>query len=336
MPEPGPSDVPVEVKPADLPRKIAVAGEIPFAGLALVRALLQRGFSARVLCPAGDAELGVLAEKGRLMGATGGQELDIVRGEMGDAGALKALMEGAYGACCMSPVTLNGRVHRAATHLEDVRRFIDAAQNSAIRKLVYHSALGAQHRDSYSRALREAAAAEDLLQAAKCEDFAVRTGMLMGRGDGFLSQIVERGRAAGILTSIWGYGDTCVQPLHVDDLARCITRFYTEKPSEMQPGIYSLAGPEVTTLLDVIDSVAERLGKASLKFHVPLFVLKLLMAFRSRPSDAAFRERVKLLFDVFYTEKSDAPKLLGPGERLRTLRQTADEMLAPPPARSPN
>ena len=48
----------------------------------------------------------------------------------------------------------------------------------------------------------------------------------------------------------------------------------------------------------------------------------------SSSEPVGLRERLSMLFDVFVTEHNDAPRLLGPGETLLTLKQTQEEVLA--------
>jgi uncharacterized protein YbjT (DUF2867 family) len=337
-----PSEEPVEVKPIEI-RKIAVVGEIPFSGRALVQTLLKQGFSARVLCEDEQTELAVLSAlppksmlenpptltpnlnvfTGRGADNEPVPSVEVVRGSLESAKDIETALKGAYGVCFLSPITLNGRMYRGKEHVEDVKRLSQAAQNGAIRKLVYHSALGA-HPESQSRALRQAAEAEEVIHAAKCEDFRVRTGPLMGRNDGFLSDILRAASTPAPLMKILGYGSTPVQPLHVNDMAACVTRIFSNQPDELQAGYYCLAGPESTTLLDLIDRAAERVKRHKLKIHIPLFALQLWLSLNK---GNGFREQVNLLFDTFYTEENDAPRLMTGGRVLTTPTQAQEEIL---------
>ena len=305
-------------------RKIAIVGEIPFAGKALVCALLRRGLAARVLCPDNAAETAIRDAEAASASKAGSAGVEVVRGDLDSMDALKSTLQGAYGVCFVSPISMEGRIYRAAQHVDDVRRLVEAAQNAAIRKLVYHSALGA-HPESQSRALQQAAEAEEVIHASKCEDFRVRTGPIMGRGDRFMTEIVKTAASSLPFVKVLGYGSTTVQPLHVDDFARCLTRFFVDQPEEMSPGYYSLAGPEALTLLDLLDIASERAGRMKFKFHVPLFVLQLMTSLNRAEG---FKERVSLLYDTFFTEHNDAPKLLSPGESLITPKQAQEEILA--------
>ncbi|HEY3323330.1 MAG TPA: NmrA family NAD(P)-binding protein [Planctomycetota bacterium] len=328
---PAPAEAPVEVKPV-LQRKVAVVGEIPFSGKAFVAALVQQGLAARVLCPDQAAEDAVMRASPPADTAAAALEarteavptVEVVRGDLDSAEAVASVLQGAYGVCFLSPVTLGGRMYRSATHLQDVQLLVRAAENSAIRRLVYHSTLGA-HPQSMSLAMRQAAQAEEIIHACKCEDYRVRTGPLMGRGDGFLSQIVQAVTSPPPVMCVLGYGDTRLQPLHVNDLGRCISRIFRDQPDDLRPGYYCLAGPETCSEMELLDSAGERLGRSKLRIHIPLFVLRLITSWRK---GNGFKERVNLLFDNFYTEQNDAPLLLSPGSQLISVRQAQEEVLA--------
>ncbi len=310
---------PVEAKPPEAPRKIAVIGEIPFAGAALTGALLAGGLSVRVLCPDERSEAAV-----RGLPGAHGATLETVRGSLDSVVVIAEVLAGSYGACFLSPITMQGRAYRAETHLQDVRRFLDGAEHAAIRKIVYHSALGA-HPRAGARAVREAAEAEELVHGSRCEDFRVRTGPLMGCGDGFLTEIIGRMKNSAPVMGVMGYGSTLLQPLHAGDMARCVARMFKDGDDELRPGVYCLAGPETTTLLDLSDMAAEALGVMKLKLHVPLFILKLVATLRR---GQRLEEEINLLFEAFCTDQNDAPKLLNAGEKLVTTKQAQHEILA--------
>ena len=317
-------DTPVaSVTPVPRIREIAVVGEIHFAGRALVRALLSKGLRARVLCPDDRAEAAV----SNLRTASDPENaVRIIHGSVAAKEALAETLKGVYGAVFLSPITMGGRMYRPREHLEDVRRVISVAQSQALRKLVYHSALGADPM-SYSLSLREAALAEELVSASNCQDYRVRTGPLMGRGDGFLGEILKAVKTGSFIAGFMGCGSTPIQPIHVDDMARCISRIFIDRPSEINPGVLNLAGPDTTTMLNLADMAEARLGRTKLRIHIPLFLLKLVVSMK--PGDLRFKERVGLLFDTFYTEKNDALSLLAPEEKLTTLKQAQEEILLP-------
>ncbi len=295
---------PTEVKP-DVPRKIAIVGEIPFSGRALAKAITEAGLIARVLCPDSAAESALTTLPRR-------EGIEIVPGDLGNPTAVASALGGAYGVCFVSPITLAGRIYRAAEHIDDVRTVVQACETHALRKVMYHSAVGANV-GAQSRALQDAAAAEELIGNSRCEDFRIRTGMLMGRGDGFLSEIVKQASGGAPFMSVWGYGDLLLQPILAEDFGCCVAQLFTPASDSMRNGVYAVVGPEMVSLLQLTDAALDLLKRKKLKFHVPLFVLQ-LEASMSR--NAKFKERVGLLFGAFAVDQNDAPKLMGANAKL--------------------
>ena len=149
--------------------------------------------------------------------------------------------------------------------------------------------------------------------------------MLMGPGDHFQSELVKTAQSGSPFVGILGYGATMLQPLHIHDMAQCVARIFSDDPQPLTPGVYSVAGPELTTPIDLLDLALAKAGRFKVKFHAPLFVLKLLA---SAGGSHQFKEKVAMLFEGFCTENNDSAKLLGPLYRLITPQQSQEQILA--------
>jgi nucleoside-diphosphate-sugar epimerase len=306
------------------PRKIALLGEMRFAGKAVARAMLEKGMAVRALCPDEATELAVRGA----VPADAGERLEIVSGSLDSLEAMRGLLDGAYGAAFISPISLNGRIHRAKEHVEDVKRLAKAAEGAALRKLVYHSSLSA-HPEAAAQCLRDAALAEGYIKEARCEDFVIRTPPLMGQEDGLVHAAFKSMRVGAPFMSIWGYGATEMNPLHVDDFGRCMLRVFSDEGGELRPSVYLIIGPEKTTPMDLYDAAAEKLGVFKFKLHLPLFILKLFASARG----ADFTERLELLFELDDARRApparfDNDMLFGRGARLKTVAQTSEQIVA--------
>lgn len=307
----------------DAPRKVAIVGEIPFAGKAVADMLLARGLAVRVLCPDDAAELAVRGA----VSPTAVDRLEILRGSLGnDADVAKALAD-VYGVVLVSPIALKGRLYRAAEHIDDVKRVAHAAEKAALRKLVYHSSTAA-HPESRAACLRDAALAESIIKESRCEDFVLRTPPLMGRNDGLVQDAVNTIRKSSPFMGIWGYGGTEMNPLHATDFARCVSRVFVDEPSELAPNVYLAMGPERTSPMELYDSAAEKLGRFKFKFHLPLFVLKAIAGTRGEK----FVEAVEMLFELDDSRRMppariDTDMLTG-SRKLMSVKDTTDEVVA--------
>ncbi len=211
------------------PRVVALVGEMPFSGAAIARVLLESGFSVRALCPDDAAETALK----RVDSETTIWTLTCVRGTVEAAPALTEIMTGVFGAAFLSPIALNGRLYRAPDHLNDVRRFCEAVKAANVQRALYHSSVNAQPLHQ-SVALSQAAVSEQLVGALECENFTLKTTVLMGPGDQFQTQVVDTAKTGSPVMGILGYGSTLIQPLHISDMAQCVARIFSDDPQPLK------------------------------------------------------------------------------------------------------
>lgn len=310
-------------------RTVAIAGDLVLAVPGLVNALQRLGIGARVLCPDEAAELGVLSLRKPVTEGPPPPALEPVRGQPDSKADLERLFKGVEAAAFLSPVGLNGRAWRPATHLDDLKLFVACAAEAHVARFAYLSTVASDAK-SKVQCLREALEAEKLLEASRMEDFIFRAGPLMGRHDGLVEDAVRLAASASPIVWVWGYGDTPLQPLDPADLGACIGRSFVKQVEGFKPGIYTVAGSAQASWLELLDRALEKCGRFKLKFHVPLFVLKLaaVTGAGSSKTGTSFADRVRLLFEFFTTDRNDAQKLLGPQQTLRGYEQIQDELLA--------
>jgi uncharacterized protein YbjT (DUF2867 family) len=307
----------------EAPRKVAIVGEIPFAGKALAAVLLARGLAVRVLCPDEAAELAV---RGAVSPETVGR-LEILHGSLANEADVARAFDAVYGAAFVSPISLKGRLYRAKEHIDDVKRVARAAEKAALRKLAYHSSTAA-HPESRAKCLSDAALAEGIIKESRCEDFVLRTPPLMGRNDGLVQDAINAMRSGTLFMAIRGYGSTELSPLHAADFARCLSRVFVDDPNELPPNVYVAMGPERTTPMDLYDDAAQKLDRFKFKFHLPLFVLKALSGTRGEK----FAEEVELLFELDDSRRMPPPRIdtemLAGTKVLMSVKDTQSEILA--------
>jgi uncharacterized protein YbjT (DUF2867 family) len=312
---------PAPAAPVRAPRVVALVGEMLFAGSAVTKVLLEDGFTVRALCPDDAAEQALR----RAAPQQSKGVLHCLRGSLDSADSLRDSLAGAFGAAFLSPIALTGRTYRTTQHLDDARRFCEAIRaEPAVKRVLYHSSLSA-HPVSPAPSLSHAAAAEELVNTLDAEVFRLRTSVLMGPGDRFQTEFLKSAKSGSPILGVLGYGATMLQPLHINDMALCVARIFSDDPRAMTPGVYSVAGPELTTPLDLLDLALAKVGRFKVKLHAPLFVLKLMA---SVAGSQQFKEKVAMLFEGSCTEQNDSTKLLGPLHRLITPQQSQEQILA--------
>lgn len=304
----------VEAQP---PATVALLGPLPFPVLPVAQALLDAGHPVRILC-ASDAEA-------QLVRGLEGEGATAVDGAPSHPEALDRLLDGARAAAFLDPVTPYGRLWkaRAGKHLADLKDLIARSEAGSVRDLVYLSSLAADPK-SLAPCLREAAEAETIIAGSRLMDYVLRAGPLVGAGDGFVERMVAQAQSGSPLAVVRGYGDLALQPLHAEDLGRCVARCVSKLPQELRTGVYAIAGEETLTELELFDRILERLQRFKLKLHLPLFVAR-IQANASGPESAA-AERSGLLAAVFATDRNDVKRLLGPGAKLHGLEAAIGEL----------
>ena len=336
---PAESEATESTAPQDAPptardeQPIALIGEMR-ACRGAARALARKQVQVRVLC-ADEAEATALRNGlSEGSGALTSDELACVLPKVcriESDSDLTALLEGVNGVALLSPVELEGRSWRPATHLDDVRAVVEAVANRRIARVVYLSSVAASAKWPI-RCLREAIEAEKLISECGSTDFLLRTGPLIGHGDPWLTRAFRKSATTLPLAVIRGYGDTPFQPIHEDDLGTCVARCLTAPSGELRPGVYALASTPPAHMLNLLERASKLLGRMpKARLHVPLFLLSIGVRFQklfNRDRAWEYADRVGMLRCALVAEKNDMETLLGPTCSRRPLANALEEAAA--------
>jgi uncharacterized protein YbjT (DUF2867 family) len=127
---PGNGPAPDRNPRAPAPRTILVAGATGRQGGAVVRALLERGYSVRALTRKPDSE------RAQKLSAEG---VKVVKGDLGDPASLRAAVEGVHGVFSVTDFWEHGYDKEIAHG----KNLADAAQAAGVKHFVYSSVGGA-------------------------------------------------------------------------------------------------------------------------------------------------------------------------------------------------
>lgn len=297
------------------------------------RSLANQGARVRILCTH-QAEADAIRDGLREgTGALSGEQLALITflpGRIESDSDLGNLLEGATGVAFLSPVGPEGRTWRAATHLEDIRSLLESVQNRRISRIIYLSSVNASLKPPI-RCLREAAEAENLIEKAGGLDFLLRTGPVIGRGDSWVTGVVQKATRGSPFAVIRGYGDTLIQPIHEDDLGACVARCFLAPANDLHAGVYTLYSTPPTSVVDLLERTAKRLSRWSkVRLHIPLFIYLLgsklrRLVDRNRAWESA--DRYGLLRCGLVAERNDLEVLMGPACSTRPLTNALEEAL---------
>ena len=151
-------------------------------------------------------------------------------------------------------------------HRQGTANVIEAAREAGVREIVYVSALGAaaDPRYPYLHSKRQA----ELRVTGSGLDFTIlRPSVIFGEGDEFLTALAALVRF-GPITPVIGGGRNRMQPVAVEDVANCIASSVGNL--QVKGRILDLGGPQRLSFNDLLEEVAQAMGRRLRPVHVPL------------------------------------------------------------------
>jgi len=142
-------------------------------------------------------------------------------------------------------------------------RLVQAAERAGVERFVFFSALGASSHNR-TRFLRAKALAEQAVVEAGLAHTIFAPSIVYAPGDPFLSML-ERMSLLPVMP-VSGAGRAAYQPIWAEDVADAVIAALRE-PAEAQR--YELAGPEVLTHTEIVETALRSFGRDRPVVHVP-------------------------------------------------------------------
>lgn len=242
--------------------QVTVFGGTGFLGRRIVAQLAAAGARVRVAArhPQGDIPQGDMAPDD-----TAGR-IEPVVADIREPDSLAAATAGA--SAVVNAVSLyveHGDTTFEAIHVDAARRLAEAAQRSGAACFLQLSGIGADP-GSASAYIRSRGRGEAAVRAACDRSVILRPSVMFGPDDAFLNTLLPLLRRTPVLP-LFGRGDTRLQPVFVDDVAAAAQRILSD-PGRAQP-VYELGGPETYTYRQLIEMLAQRLGRRPLLLPLP-------------------------------------------------------------------
>jgi uncharacterized protein YbjT (DUF2867 family) len=224
-----------------LSKTICVLGGTGFVGHQLVSQLTRAGYY--VVVPSRNRErhrsLQVLPK------------VKVVNADVHDEEQLEALFVGCHAVINLVAIlNENKRGDFQRTHVELVKKIINACRQTGVTRLLHMSALNADTDKGSSQYLRTKGAGEKLAHAAEGLNVtSFRPAVIFGECDHFFN------RFAGLLRKLPMLPLTCpdsrMAPIYVGDVAEVYVKALNDKGTYGQA--YDLCGPEIVTLRQIVD-----------------------------------------------------------------------------------
>ena len=212
----------------------------------------------------------------------------------------------------------------ASINVGGTRNMVAEAQRANARRFVFISSLGAERGSSdYHRSKLEA---EMLVRQSPLAWTIVRPGNVYGPGDEVISLILKMVRALPAVPVI-DAGNQEFQPLWHEDLAGALRAIVERKDLSGQTLL--IAGPELTTMDDLLRRFAEITGRAPLKVPVPMPLAKVTTRLASMIGNVPIDEtKLKMLEEENVVRGGNVLRDLGvePTPLQRGLQLLADRL----------
>jgi len=149
-------------------------------------------------------------------------------------------------------------------NVEGTRNVLEAAARAGVRRFVFVSSLGADVGASdYHRSKR---AGEEIVSRSQLDWTIVRPGNVYGPGDEVLSLILKMVRTLPAVPVIDDGGQE-FQPIWHEDLAKVLAS--AVERSDLGKQTLEAAGPEITTMADVVERFRVITGRSPVRVPVP-------------------------------------------------------------------
>jgi len=234
--------------------KVLVTGGTGVIGEGVIPELLSRGHVVRLLSRHAKDD------------ARQWPNVEPFEGNVADAGSLQGAADG-----CDAVLHIVGIAEEhppegtfQKINIDGTRHMLDEAKRAGVRRFVYVSSLGADvGKSDYHRSKLEA---EKLVQASGLDWTIIRPGNVYGPGDEVMSLILKMVRALPAVPVI-DSGEQEFQPIWHEDLAKILAT--TVERNDLGPQVLEAAGPEVTSMNDVVRRFAEITGRSPVRVPVP-------------------------------------------------------------------
>ena len=235
--------------------KVLVTGGTGVVGQAAVTALVERGHEVRLFSrnAVKDAEAWP-------------RGVEAYPGSVGDADDVAGSAEG-----CDAILHVAGIVKETPpevtfenTNVEGTRHVVREATRAKVGRLIYVSSLGADRGESdYHQSKRRA---EEVVRTFQGSWTIVRPGNVYGPGDELISLILQMVRSLPVVPVI-DLGEQPFEPMWTDDLGEALAQ--AVERDDLGGRTLDIAGPDRTSMNDVINRLQAITGRSVMKVPVP-------------------------------------------------------------------
>lgn len=235
--------------------RILVTGGTGVVGTATVTELLRRGHTVRLLSRHATEE--------SRQWPSGVEPFD---GSVSEPDAIRGAADGCAAVVHLAAIVAESPPEATfeRVNVEGTRHVVAEAERAQVVRFIYVSSLGCDRGSSpYHKSKLEG---ERIALASPLDTTVLRISNIYGPGDEIISLLVKMVRALPVVPTIDGGSDE-FQPMWVADAAQAIAA--CAERTDLGGQVLEVAGPDTTTMNDVIDRVREITGRTPMTVPVP-------------------------------------------------------------------
>ncbi|HAV64169.1 MAG TPA: hypothetical protein DCY13_17610 [Verrucomicrobiales bacterium] len=286
--------------------KVFLTGGTGFVGREVLWRLHEEGHSIRMLArSAKDEQVRQMAYR---------HSAELIPGDLLDRGALVEGMQG-----CGAVIHLVGIINESGKssfqriHVEGTEHVLGAAQEAGVGRFVHMSALGTRE-GARSRYHQTKWQGEVAVRSSGLRWTIFRPSVIYGRGDGFVNLLAQLCKWSPVIP-LFGGGNNRLQPVSVEDVARCFVSALSAEAVENQ--VIDLCGFEVFTLREIYRVILRTTRRWRPMVAIPMPLARIqaaamesLFGLAGRPSPLT-RDQLLMLEEDNCGDAMTAAKLFG-------------------------
>lgn len=243
---------------------VAMTGTTGYVGSSIVRKLRRR-----------DHEVRALVRRPERAGPLSDLGVEVVAGDLGDARALRQLVEGAGAVVHLVGIiaVAQGQTFESV-HVAGTEAILAAAREKGVGLVAHMSALGARSDPGATAYHRTKWRAEEAVRRSGLAHAILRPSIIAGPGNVPLEMMVRMIRLSPAVPVI-GDGRYAMQPVWIGDVAEAVALVLERGDLR---GTFDLGGPERLTYHQVLDRLEAALGVHRPRIPVPVAMARLAAA----------------------------------------------------------
>jgi uncharacterized protein YbjT (DUF2867 family) len=235
--------------------KVLVTGGTGVIGHGVVKVLVERGHSVRLLSRQADKD-----ER------ASGDRVEAWKGDVSDSTSVRGSAAGCDAVLHIAGIAVEqppeGTFDRV--NVQGTINILTEAWASGVKRLVNLSSLGAERGASDYH--KSKLAAEELVKSFEGNWTIVRPGNVYGPGDEVISVLVKMVRSLPVMPMV-GFGAEPFQPIWHEDLAEALVRILER--DDLGNQTLEVTGTETTSMRDLVDRIREITGRGTAAIPVP-------------------------------------------------------------------